>query len=98
MIALYDDAQRDLLRRSMNVWGQPSQINMVVEECAELISSIQRYERGRTKPADVIDEVADVLITLGYLVEVFGEDAVKAQLARKWDRLRERVEAAEGAA
>lgn len=73
-------------------WGQNSQIDMAVEECAELILAIQKTRRTLIKPgydqrAELIHEIADVAIMIEQLQHMFDADwkherAVRVQKLR----------------
>ena len=81
-----------LARRARRVYGPQTQDYMIMEECGELISALNRYARGRTSYASVTEEVADVLLTTIGLAD--GE--VFAALERKMKRLRKALDEAEG--
>ena len=47
---------------ALSKWGHSSQINMAVEEAAELIQAIQHHRRGRCTNEDVAGEIANMTI------------------------------------
>ena len=53
-----------LARRAQAKWGTASQLDMVVEECAELIDAIQKSKRERKNWEDVLSEAVDVEIMI----------------------------------
>ena len=72
------------------------------EECAELIQAISKMRRARNKGEDdsdarrnLVEEMADVLICLEQLQEIYGihdldlEEMVNKKCARQDERLRE---------
>lgn len=59
-----------LCRQAINKWGVESQLDMAVEECAELIKAIQKHRRGGTE-IDIIEEVVDVGLMLKQLKLIF---------------------------
>ena len=46
-----------LMKQAVVKWGVASQLDMVIEECAELIDVIQKSRRGRRVDADVIEVI-----------------------------------------
>ena len=63
--------QKNVLEAVISYYGVDSQIEMVVEECAELIDAIKKYKRGRYSEESVIEEMADVYIMLNQLEIIF---------------------------
>jgi NTP pyrophosphatase (non-canonical NTP hydrolase) len=55
-----NEEEQVLYKQAINLWGQGSQLDMVIEECAELIDKIQKYRRGRIAYFDIAEEFADV--------------------------------------
>lgn len=51
-----------LCSAAMRLKGKDSQLDMLVEECSELILSIAQYRRGRVNFSEVLKEMADVSI------------------------------------
>ncbi len=89
--------EADLADRAVALWGKPSQLGMLVEECAELIVAVSHCGRDqRDKQAsldELVGEVADVEIMLEQVVRVLGiRRLVSVARAKKWDLFRERVE------
>ena len=78
----------NLARQAQAKWGQEAQLNMVIEECAELIDAIQKYRRGRVDFAKVVEEGVDVELMIEQL-EVIMEEPVLWRSIRddKLDRL-----------
>jgi hypothetical protein len=63
------DKLDDLCNQAVKKWGVFSQLDMVVEECAELIKAVQKYKR---KPSDetkrnIHEECADVLLMINQI-------------------------------
>lgn len=73
-------------------WGKDSQMRMVQEECAELIAAINRRDRGRGTHAEVVDEIADVLIMAEQARLLAGPGQVDRAVAEKIERLAGRLE------
>lgn len=57
----------DLFNQAIEKWGEESQLDMVIEECAELINAIQKRRRGRGGTLEVIEEGVDVELCLEQL-------------------------------
>ena len=83
------------------VWGDDLQINLAVEECAELIVALQHWRRrgpqndvGEMGCGDVVcGEIADVMILAEQLSVIFGPERVMARKAFKLARLEHRLRA-----
>lgn len=83
--ALYDQA--------IELWGMDKQMNMAVEEAAELINAIQKFRRRRCGPRELIDEIADTRIMLEQLHLMVGilDEEIEAAVDAKIKRLAQRV-------
>lgn len=84
---------------AMAKWGLEAQIDMVVEECAELIYALQKAKRVIAASAlpplqtmeslahIIAEEVADVEIMCGQMRVILGSHEVDAYKTRKLNRL-----------
>lgn len=81
----------ELYANVLRTWGVDSQLDMVIEECSELISAIEKFRRGRNTSADVATEIADVMIMSEQAALVFGSELVEGEKARKLERLEQRL-------
>ncbi len=74
-------------------WGIDAQITMMVEEAAELIKALCKYERDKDKsiPDYVLEEIADVEIMLQQMRYIFGGKTVDEFIDVKLKRLRRRL-------
>ena len=79
-----------IYRRALAVFGAEKQIDMVVEEGAELILALMHRKRGRG--SNVITEIADLTIMVGQMRLLFGAEAVDAEIGDKLDRLEYRLD------
>ena len=61
------ETPEELMKEAVKEWGEESQLDMVIEECAELIDAIQKRRRGRKGNAEVIEEGVDVELCLEQL-------------------------------
>ena len=73
-------------------WGFYAQVNIAIEEMAELTVALEHFRRGRATMEDVQTEIADVTICCLQLVQMFGEEGCNNQFAYKLDRLKQRLE------
>ncbi len=60
--------------RAINEWGISAQLDMVTEECAELIKAINKYKRGKGTKEELIEECVDVELMLNQMKEYFKLD------------------------
>lgn len=72
-------------------FGPESQINMAIEECAELIDALCKFRRERVGSLAVVTEIADVQIMCEQLAYMFGEKAVADERSKKIERLTRRI-------
>lgn len=70
-----------LYQQAITKWGASSQLDMVVEECAELIKAIQKVRRNREDWIPVIEEAVDVGLMLEQLKVIYP-------VTKMWDDLR----------
>ena len=82
----------ELYKKAIEKWGELPQINMVYEECGELLTALARFLRGRASNPEVITEIADVQIMMEQMAVLFGQFEVAAEKERKLERLKERLE------
>ncbi len=59
--------EKELMQSALDKWGTESQLNMVIEECAELIDAIQKWRRNRIDSVKVLEETVDVELCLDQL-------------------------------
>lgn len=84
-----------IIEKAVEVFGREHQIDMAIEECAELIDALCKYRRGRVERGSVITEIADVQIMCAQLAYIFGSDAVVLERVYKLQRLNDRIEKSE---
>lgn len=73
-------------------YGVRAQEDMLHEEVGELLSALNKYNRGRCSEEEVITEIADCQIMLGQMAFLFDEKKVQAEFERKLIRLRGRID------
>ncbi len=79
---------RDLYMKTIDKWGEEAQYDQMIEECAELIATLQHFARGKVAQDVVIDELADVFLMVGQLTYMFGEDPLHAAVDNKVAKLK----------
>lgn len=82
----------EIYKQAVDIWGRESQMKMAIEECAEMIDAICKFNRRRVGISEVITEIADVQIMMQQMAYIFGEDAVEKERQRKLERLKSRIE------
>ena len=78
---------QETIKSMLDKFGEDSQIDVAIEEMSELIKELVKYKRSklhfREKQAasreHVIEEIADVIFMLDYLVEIFDIDLKELQ-------------------
>ena len=85
-----------LFNKAIAKWGRLAQVDMAIEEMAELTLALCKSKR-ETKTKDwldnVYDEIADVLIMLDQLRIIYGDvNMVDIKRSQKLERLAKRLE------
>lgn len=83
--------EEQIYNAALSKFGHPSQINKMIEECSELITSLCHHRISRAADDEVCEELADVEIILGQMRIIFGADNVERMKQKKLDRLAERT-------
>ena len=79
---------RDIYMKTIDKWGEKAQYDQMIEECAELIATLQHFARGKVEQNVVVDELADVYLMVGQLTYMFGEDNLHAAVDNKLAKLK----------
>jgi len=82
-----------LSSETIKAWGENTQLDKVVEECAELIVALQHAKTRTLDTRTVASEIADVLVMSMCAARVIGVDAVVDEMGKKLVRLKGRLEA-----
>ena len=96
------EERRALLDRAITAYGAPAQIDMAVEEMAELTKALCKVKRvscaaeAKAVLENVVEEMADVQIMLDQLRIIFGRSSAEAE-AYKLERLKKRLDTATAA-
>lgn len=91
MNLLKSENEKQLFEKALRLWGLSAQKGMVMEECGELLTALNRFNRNRATDNDVIDELADVIILIGQMSVVFGEEKLQFAIDQKMARLEYRI-------
>lgn len=100
MSIILNENFKALADESILLWGTSAQIDMMIEECSELIQVLVKRGRkrnGSTKE-DIINELVDVEIMLAQMKNIYGsdKDAWNDSYCNKLQRLKKRVEESKG--
>ena len=96
------EERRALLDRAITAYGAPAQMDMAVEEMAELTKAICKVKRvscaaeAKAVLENVVEEMADVQIMLDQLRIIFGRSTAEAEEC-KLERLKKRLDTATAA-
>lgn len=96
------EERRALLDRAITTFGAPAQMDMAVEEMAELTKALCKVKHvscaAEAKAAleNAVEEMADVQIMLDQLRIIFGSSTAEAE-EYKLERLKKRLDAATAA-
>ena len=71
--------ETELMKLAIKKWGKDSQLDMVVEECAELIKAIQKWRRNNDE-MPIIEEAVDVELMLEQLKIIFPAPELRANI------------------
>lgn len=83
-----------ILDRAMKTYGIEKQLDMLIEEMAELTLAIQHMKRGRCGWNEVAEEIADVRIMTSQFHTLDGvSDMIHIKELEKIKRLGERLDA-----
>ena len=80
-----------LYKQAVDTWGADNQLDMAIEECAELITAIRHFKRGRCSFQKLAEEVADVEIMMDQIREIINPIIIDIQKAEKLSRLKRRL-------
>lgn len=92
-----------ILRKAIATYGKTAQVDMAIEEMSELTKALckeRRYEltpgKHATAHANVIEEIADVMIMCRQLLIIFDKDnEIQSEINYKINRLNERLKETE---
>jgi len=82
-------SEYDIMIAAIKEFGPAAQIDMAIEECAELIKELSKYKRFKNNIPTVKEELADVSIMLKQMFFIFGDFSTIEQ--KKLSRLEHRL-------
>ena len=89
---MYSEERKEVYRKAMDAWGFRAQARMLQEECGELIVAVSHCLRWRANgKKEMVEELADVYIMVGQMVEYLGPDVVEHMVNCKLDRVKEKL-------
>jgi NTP pyrophosphatase (non-canonical NTP hydrolase) len=88
----FTETQIAAMQTALDKWGLDAQAGQTVEECAELIVSLQKmFNRAPStvKPEDIMDEIADVEMMLAQLRLAFDidDEAFHTKIEEKFEKM-----------
>ena len=87
-------SRMEIYRRARQKYGDRHQEMKAMEEMAELMAEVARYQNHGGNLVHLAEEMADVYITLEQLQIILGiEDLTRWMIDAKIDQLRERLRA-----
>jgi NTP pyrophosphatase (non-canonical NTP hydrolase) len=81
------DISNDIFKATLDKWGVEAQYDQTIEECAELITALKHFKRGKASETKIIEELADVLLMTHQLIFMLGEDRVSQAIDNKLRKL-----------
>lgn len=69
-----------IIKDSIEHYGVDAQSTVCMEECAELIQAISKEKRGKHDYKHLAEEIADVLICISMLQDMYDIDGSDIQL------------------
>jgi len=93
---VFTSKQIQVLNRAIEKFGFEKQVEMIIEECAELIVALQKLKRDRgedylKKLFNVQDEIADVKIMIRQAEILFEDPIINKRVEFKINRLEKRI-------
>ena len=83
---------KNALIKARKVYGDNYLIDLAIEEMGELIVAINHYRRNRAEAKEVQEEIADVMLAMKELQEMFGLGEVVDFYRAKCERFENRVD------
>lgn len=84
--------EQEIYKAALDAFGVPNQVDMLIEEMAELTQALLKWRRGRMGAMqNVHEEVADVEIVLAQIKIGLDPKKIAIYKERKLERLEERI-------
>ncbi len=83
-----------IIAESIQHYGKNNQSTVCMEECAELIQAISKAKRGKIDRDNMVEEIADVLICIEMLKQMYmiSDEKINKWIEKKQAREVERME------
>lgn len=83
----------EIIKDSIVYYGKDAQSTVCMEECAELIQAISKEKRGKSDKDHLAEEMADVLISIELLKEIYevSNEQINEWIDEKQKRIRLRM-------
>jgi NTP pyrophosphatase (non-canonical NTP hydrolase) len=87
----------NIVDKSIEHYGSDLQTVVCMEECSELIQAISKMKRGKDNRDNLIEEMADVMICMDILKQVYGvsDNEIQNYVCQKQNRCIERMKSDE---
>ena len=87
----------NVVKKSIEHYGADLQTVVCMEECAELIQAVSKMKRGKDNRDNLIEEMADVMICIEILKQVYGisDNEIQNYVCQKQNRSIERMKSDE---
>ena len=84
---------KGIIADSIQHYGKNNQSTVCMEECAELIQAISKEKRGKINHDNMIEEIADVLIRIEMLKQMYmiSDEKINKWIEKKQAREAERI-------
>lgn len=88
------EIDESVITKSIKHYGAEIQSTVCMEECAELIQAISKAKRGKINRDNMIEEIADVLICIEMLKQMYmiSDEKINKWIEKKQVREVERME------
>ena len=85
---------KSIIAKSIKHYGEEIQSTVCMEECAELIQAVSKAKRGRPGKNNMAEELADVLICIEILKQIYDipDYSIENWIERKQERMLRRME------
>lgn len=91
--------RKEILERAISTYGYHAQVNMCLEEMAELAKALLKMQRSDGNVTEKLDnireEIADVQIMIDQMRMIYGPEAIDRVERVKLTRLEKRLEGRE---
>lgn len=82
----------DIGKKAVKHYGAEHQIDICIEECAELIQALCHFKRKRSNQDEICEEIADVCVSILSLRQIFPEILIDTMMEEKAERLMRRIQ------